>query len=301
MTLEYSGVNRSIQPQTAHCMNLLRTFSIALLALTFIPAVAQNAEAQRGSAASSQELPDAPSAQKQRAAKNSNGSHELTRYDPYEPLSSHQKFRRFINHTSSPFTFASAALDATWLQINGEPYSYGGGVNGWMKRFGVDMLDTETRSFFSQYFYPSLLHQDPRYFPMRNGNVVERGWYAATRVLIGRADDGRSVFNSSYLFSVATSKAISTAYIPADQRDFRTTMIRILGAYGSDAGGYVLEEFWPDIMRIFHRHAPEQIKKIEQKIPPQIMGAPQPPPATPPSDDKCGEGGKCEPPPPQER
>jgi hypothetical protein len=148
-------------------------------------------------------------------------------------------------------------------------------MNGWTKRFGVNVVDTETRSFFSQFFFPAILNQDPRYFPKREGNVFERGWYAATRVLVVRADSGQSTFNSSYLLSVAFTRALSTAYIPENQQNFRDTMLSIVGAYGSDAGSYVLQEFWPDIMRVFRRHAPEPVVKIEQKLPPELIGAPK--------------------------
>src|SRR5581483_2695808 len=57
--------------------------------------------------------------------------------EPYQPLSNRQKLQRFVKTTVSPYTFVSGALNATWLQINGEPYAYGGGMNGWVTRFGT--------------------------------------------------------------------------------------------------------------------------------------------------------------------
>jgi hypothetical protein len=225
-------------------------------------------------------LPNAPSSARGRkasqaaTAKQQNAAQAPANTIPYEPLSNRQKFNRFIGTTVSPYTFVSAGLNATWLQINGEPYDYGGGMKGWGNRFGANLADTEVRSFFSQFFFPVFLNQDPRYFPKRQGNVFDRGWYAATRVLVVRADDGHPEFNSSYLLSVAFSRAVSTAYIPEDQRNVRNTMLSIAGAYWGDAGSYVLREFWPDIMRVFRRHAPEKVLEIEKKIPPQLMGAP---------------------------
>ncbi|MGE0405461.1 MAG: hypothetical protein AB7O65_04105 [Candidatus Korobacteraceae bacterium] len=194
---------------------------------------------------------------------------------PYEPLTNRAKFDRFLRTTVSPYTFASAAMNATWLQINGEPYAYGGGMTGWSKRFGTRLVGTEVRTFFSQYFFPTVLNQDPRYFPKRKGNIFGRGWYAATRVLAGRHDSGRAVFNSSYLFSVAATRTLANAYAPADQRGVRNTTLSILGDYGSDAGSLVLQEFWPDIMRLFRRHAPKPLVDIQNKIPGELMGAPE--------------------------
>jgi hypothetical protein len=235
-------------------------------------------EKPRGSYSSAAELPDAPSKSRKVAAKGISSEkqegQELTVESVFEPLSNQQKFQRFLSHTVSPYTFVSAGINSTWLQINGDPSSYGGGVNGWMKRFAVSMTDTEARAFFSQYFFPMILNQDPRYIPMRKGNLFARGWYAATRVVVGRSDNGNAVLNTSYLLSVGASKALSSAYAPPDKRNLETALLRIVGAYGSDAGSTVLEEFWPDIIRLFRSHAPKPLRQIEAKMPAQLMGVP---------------------------
>jgi hypothetical protein len=233
----------------------------------------------KGTYSSTAELPDAPSKSRSVATKGispeeKQEGQELTVESVFEPLSNQQKFQRFLSHTVSPYTFVSAGINSTWLQINGDPYSYGGGVNGWMKRFAVSMTDTEARAFFSQYFFPMILNQDPRYIPMRKGNLFARGWYAATRVVVGRSDNGNAVLNTSYLLSVGASKALSSAYAPPDKRNLEIALLRIVGAYGSDAGSTVLEEFWPDIIRLFRNHAPRPLRQIEAKMPSQLMGVP---------------------------
>jgi hypothetical protein len=85
----------------------------------------------------------------------------------YVPLSSRQKFDIFLKRTYSPYTFASAAANATWAQMWGQWYQYGGGMQGWGKRFGATLADTEGRSFIQTFALSSLLHQDPRYFPAK--------------------------------------------------------------------------------------------------------------------------------------
>jgi hypothetical protein len=258
---------------------------IAVCVLLCLPVAAQTpGEAGSGPEvrAESPGLPNAPSSardgkQSESAAKVQNSTQDPAASGSYQPLTNRQKLNRFLRTTVSPYTFASAALSATWLQINGEPYAYGGGMSGWGMRFGTNLADTEVRSFFSQFLFPVILNQDPRYFPRRQGSTFNRISYAATRVLVVRADNGKTVFNSSYLLGVAFTRAASTAYIPEDQRNFRNTMLSMVGAYGSDAGSYVLREFWPDIMRVFRRHAPKRAIEIEEKIPPQLMGVPQEP------------------------
>ncbi len=248
----------------------------------------------------SRDLPNAPSQQlpANSADERSALKEELSVDSPYQPLSHRQKFNLFLRHTVSPYTFASAGLNATWLQITGEPYSYGGGMAGWGRRFGMSLADTESRSFFSKFFFPTLLDQDPRYFPKRKGNIFERGWYAATRVLVTRSDRGSPGFNSSYMLGLVTSKALSASYIP-EKRTFGAIMLGVVGSYGSDAGGFVLQEFTPDMLRLFRRHAPEKMKKIEKKIPSAVLGVPpETQDSTKPAPDsgrqqKCTPGEKC--------
>jgi hypothetical protein len=44
-------------------------------------------------------------------------------------------------------------------------------------------------------------------------------------------------------------------------------MNRFAGALSSDAVGDLQREFMPDIKRLFRKHAPKEIRKIEEKLP----------------------------------
>jgi hypothetical protein len=44
-------------------------------------------------------------------------------------------------------------------------------------------------------------------------------------------------------------------------------MIRFSGALSSDAVGNLLREFTPDMKRLFRKHAPKKILRIEEKLP----------------------------------
>jgi hypothetical protein len=186
---------------------------------------------------------------------------------PYRPLSTHDKFMIFVHRTYSPYTFASTAFDATWAQMTGQWYEYGGGMQGYGKRFGATLADSESRTLIQTFALSSLLHQDPRYFPSRRAGLVPRAWYAGTRVLITRSDEGKPTFNTSGLIGTVSVSALENAYYPEHDRGFSDTMIRFVGAMGSDATTNLLREFWPDIRRIFRKHEPNQIRKIEEKLP----------------------------------
>jgi hypothetical protein len=201
---------------------------------------------------------------------------------PYVPLTNRQKFRHFARQTVAPHTFISAAFDATYEQMTGDPYEYGGGMEGFGKRFGTALADTEASRFFGRFMFPALFHQDPRYFPAKPHTAVpRRAWYAATRTVITRADAGQSQFNYSEMLGALFTVGLTNAYYPERARTFGGNMNRFEGALISNTLSNVTREFWPEIKRLFRRHEPKRIEKIqekiEKKIPPSVRDAVSPP------------------------
>ena len=221
---------------------------------------------------SSASLPDAPSVSAMRhtfiAASTTQSSLLVAPEEaPYRPLSRHEKFESFVHHTFSPYTMAGAAYDATWSQAWGDPRAYGGGLQGWSDRFGASVAGTETRSFFGSFLFPTLLHQDPRYFAMYKGSVAKRGMHAIERVFVTRDDSGQAVFNSSGILTTAFTESLCMAWTPEGQRSAGTLATRMLGAMQGEATSYVLREFTPDFIRLFKRHAPASLKRIQAHFP----------------------------------
>jgi hypothetical protein len=221
----------------------------------------------RGPQGENHDLPDTPSAVavQGESVRPASASQEVLADDPYVPLSRQQKLEHFVHRMKSASTFVSAGEDVLFTRATGG-FRYCCGVAGWGEQYGSSLADSASRQFFGDYLFPTLLKQDPRYFPLRRGSVVKRGWYAATRVLVTRRDDGRATFNYSEFLGVAFSRALANAYYPDLQRGSWETMNRIVGSIQSDATGNVLREFWPDIRRIVNRHAPKSIWTMERRL-----------------------------------
>ncbi len=185
----------------------------------------------------------------------------------YVPLTGREKFHAFVKSSYTPYTFFSAAFGATLAQAQGQWYEYGGGMEGWGKRFGATLTDTESRRFIQGFVLSTLLHQDPRYFYSTKTRTVPRLWYAATRVLVTRSDRGYKTFNSSEFLGALFTSSLQNSYYTNRDRGLDETMNRFLGALSSDASSNILREFTPDIKRMFKRHAPQRIQRIEQKLP----------------------------------
>ncbi len=210
-------------------------------------------------------LPDAPSAVEASPA-NDTSLRELDETlanDPYHPLTKHQKWNHFLHRTYSSAIFLGVAEGTVFTRATGG-FMYCCGVGAWGKQYGASLADTESRQFFGNFLFPTLLRQDPRYFPKRRGTKIGRAWYAATRVLVTRNDSGREAFNYSEVLGVAFTKALSNAYYPERNRGGSATFYNILGTVQSDATSNLVREFWPDMMRIVHKHTPKSLQSLER-------------------------------------
>jgi hypothetical protein len=132
---------------------------------------------------------------------------------------------------------------------NSEP-GYGQGAQGYGKRFGAAMADGTIENFMTSAVLPSVLRQDPRFFQSGHGSFWHRSWYAFSRIIITRGDNGKSQFNYSEAFGSAISAGISTySYHPHEDKTVSNTA-KVWGTQvGYDALTYVVKEFWPDIRR----------------------------------------------------
>jgi len=168
-------------------------------------------------------------------------------------------------------------------------------MQGFGKRFGASLANTEAAGFFKVFALPAVLHQDPRYFAKRDGSVLARGVYAATRVIFTRNDNNHVTFNTSQVLGDLFIHSLNNAYYPRVDRGLSQTLNGTLGAILSDAGSNVLREFSPDIWKVFHKHEPASVKRIEERMPrsvQRITGAIPPEQSQPPEPAKPPEQNK---------
>jgi hypothetical protein len=106
--------------------------------------------------------------------------------------------------------------------------------------------------------WPSVFHQDPRYFRRAEGSKKSRLVYAAEQIVVCKNDQGKRVFNLSEWGGNAMSTAISNAYYP-DTRDWNDNLQKWLIAVATDTFSNVLKEFWPDVKHYWkHRHGQKE-------------------------------------------
>ena len=200
--------------------------------------------------------PDAPTPQTQ--TERSGGISRHSRFPTLFPavdtanvgrLSAGQKFQLFLFNTANPYPVVVAAAQAGIGQAYDSNPGYGQGAEGYGKRFGAAYADNASIQFFGTFFYPVLLHQDPRYFRKAKGTGGSRLEYALSRVFVTRNDSGRNAPNVSFLLASASSAAISNTYYPAGSRSFNDAAYRFGIGFATQAGFNVVKEFWPDLRR----------------------------------------------------
>jgi hypothetical protein len=155
----------------------------------------------------------------------------------------------FAKGTLDPFPFVAYALQAGVSQATDTHNGYGQGAAGYGKRFGAACLDGTSARFFGTYAFPSLLHQDPRYFRKGQGSAWSRVRYSITRGFVTRADSGKSQTNWSNVFGKFTAAGLSNLYYPVDDRGANLTLTRVAISLGYQTLGNLAIEFWPEIHR----------------------------------------------------
>ncbi len=173
------------------------------------------------------------------------------------PLSSDQKFRiataSVFDWAAYPFNGALAAV----AQAKNDPSSWGQGWEAYGKRYGASFADNSIGTYMTVAVFPSLLHEDPRYFQVGKGSFSHRAFYSMNRLFVTRKDSGSFGFNYSESVGNAAAAALSNIYHPAQDR----TASRNASTFGFlilyDGLANELKEFWPDIRRkLLHKNNP---------------------------------------------
>ena len=175
----------------------------------------------------------------------------------YEPLRPAEKFKLARQDAFDPGTVALAALFAGESQLTNATPSFGQGVAGYARYWGTAYADFAIGDYMTEAIYPTLLHQDPRYFRRGVGSGRSRLGYAMAQIFWTHKDSGGTQFNFSEVIGNSTAVAISNAYYP-DNRTVSNAVSKLGIQLGVDMASNVLKEFWPEFERKFTRKHRDQ-------------------------------------------
>ena len=171
------------------------------------------------------------------------------------PLGANQKLKLSFRSIIDPVSFLTIAGTAGVQQCRNTFSGYGGGIGGYGKRYTANLADNVTGVLLSRGVYPSVFHQDPRYFYKGTGSIHSRILYAISAAVIARGDDGHWKPNYSHLLGNFSAAGISNLYYPASNRGASLVLFNGLAATASTAFSNVLREF---VFKRVTSHAPKE-------------------------------------------
>ncbi len=165
---------------------------------------------------------------------------------PYTPIPPKEKFKIATNDSFDHGTVVLAAAFAGEGELTNSNPSFGQEELGYSRYFAAAYADLVIGNYMTEAVYPTLLHQDPRYFRRGTGSGWSRLGYAMGQIFWTHTDSGGTQFNYSEVVGNATAVAISMAYYP-EGRDAGSALSKLGSQLGVDMAANVLKEFWPDL------------------------------------------------------
>ena len=170
------------------------------------------------------------------------------------PMLSQQKMQLGLRSVLDPVSFLSVAGIAGAEQYENIFPSFGGGFEGYSKRYGAALANHFSSTMLGRAVFPSIFHQDPRYFYKGKGSIKSRAFYAISAAVIAKGDNGHWQPNYSRVLGNFSAAAISNLYYPAADRGGSLVLLNGLAATGGDAFANLIREF---VLKKFTSHVPD--------------------------------------------
>jgi hypothetical protein len=159
------------------------------------------------------------------------------------PLTVKQKFSMAARGTFDPVSMVGVGVAAGIEQAMNTYPAYGQGAEGYAKRFGAKFADGRDSDFLTHAVFPSLFHQDPRYYYQGSGTVKERIVHAISSAFVTRSDAGLTQPNYSYLLGDLSAAALSNLYYPRANRGASLVFTNAAIGLAGRVAGNILREF----------------------------------------------------------
>jgi hypothetical protein len=163
---------------------------------------------------------------------------------------------KFKDATEDSFDYSSLFFPlviAGYNQARDATPQFHQGAAGYARYFWHSAVDQTSENYMVEFIFPTVTHEDARYYTLGHGGFLKRTGYALSRAVVTRTDSGNETFNFSEVLGAGSAAGLSNLYYPSAQRTLGNTGGQWGLDVGIDAGVFVFREFWPDINRhIFH-------------------------------------------------
>jgi len=184
------------------------------------------------------------------------------------PLTVHEKYLLALHQSFDFSAYIGDAFQSGIQQATNSQPHYGRGGGAYGERLAAAQADQTSGSMLIYGFFPSVWHEDPRYFRQGTGSAASRVWYAVSRTFVTRRDDGTNGFNKSQTVGQLVACGISTSYYPAQDRSVGGVFLNWAVNLGYNSGYNVLTEYYTEMLNgIFHRHKSAAVSAQEAQSP----------------------------------
>ncbi len=159
------------------------------------------------------------------------------------PLTWKQKFSLAVRGTFDPVALIGVGFAAGIEQANNSFPGYGQGASGYGKRYAAKLVDGRSSDLLTHAVFPTLLHQDPRYYYQGSGSFESRLIHAVGSAFVTRSDSGRTEPNYSYFLGDVSSAALSNLYYPETNRGAHLVFTNAAVGLAGRVGGNLIREF----------------------------------------------------------
>ena len=171
------------------------------------------------------------------------------------PLSVKQKFWLSTQNTFDYSSLISVGMQAAIEQARNTYPEFHEGAAAYGRYYWHTFADSGVENYLVGAIFPSITHEDPRYYTLARGGLVVRVRYAVSRLWITRTDAKASTFNYSEVLGSGVAAEVSSRYYPREARGSGETLERWASQLINDGVANVIQEFWPDIhQKLFQRH-----------------------------------------------
>lgn len=167
------------------------------------------------------------------------------------PMSGREKWDYYLKSSYGVRSIFSSIVGAGIKQAQGTVPEWGGGMEGYGKRFGSSFAQKAINRSI-RISLNGLLHEDPRYFASNRSGIWSRSLYAIGQVFLVHKDAGGTRIAYSRFAGNFGAAYISRQWHPDSYHttgDYLGSGFRSLGV---DAAKNIFSEFWPDIKRLIH-------------------------------------------------
>lgn len=159
------------------------------------------------------------------------------------PMLPKQKYLLAARTLVDPVTFLTTGAIAGAEQYKNIFPSFGGGLDGYGKRYGAAYATHASGELLTRAVFPSIFHTDPRYFVMGKGSRKARALHAIASTFVTRGDNGSQKVNFPEILGDFSAAALSNAYFPAKERGVNLVLVNGFGDVGGDMLDNLIREF----------------------------------------------------------